>query len=175
MLEGALVRLEPMGLEDVSDDYLGWLNDPETFRFLGTKFGQTRASARSYIESVRAPNLLCRILERESGVHVGNIALHSIDPVHRSGELGILIGAPAARGRGLGREACALLIAYGFGHLNLHKITAGTVDKNVAMKQVFLNLGFAIEGTLRGQFYLEGQYHDIYRFGLLRDEFVLPA
>ena len=174
MLEGSLVRLEPLGPDDVTDEYVGWLNDPETFRYLGTKFGQTRASARRYVESIAPPNLLCRIVEKSSGTHVGNIALHSIHPVHRSGELGILIGAASARGKGLGREACRLLVGYAFDHLNLHKITAGTVDKNVAMKQVFLGLGFTIEGTLRQQFYLDGAYHDIYRFGLLRDAFT-PA
>ena len=126
MLEGALVRLEPFDPSDVSDEYLGWLNDPETFRFLGTKFGQTRSSVRAYVEGVQPPNLLCRIIERPAGRHVGNIALHQIHPVHRSAELGILIGAPDARGKGFGREACALLIQYGFDHLNLHKITAGT-------------------------------------------------
>lgn len=170
MLEGSLVRLEPLGPDDVTGEYVAWLNDPETFRYLGTKFGQTPASVRQYVESVRPPDLLCRIVEKTSGAHVGNIALHSIHPVHRSAELGILIGAAEARGRGLGREACRLLIAYAFDHLNVHKITAGTVDRNVAMKQVFLGLGFTIEGTLRQQFYLEGTYHDIFRFGLLRGD-----
>jgi RimJ/RimL family protein N-acetyltransferase len=171
MLEGSLVRLEPMAPDDVTDEYVGWLNDPETFRYLGTKFGQTRASVRAYVESVRPPDVLCRMMDKASGAHVGNISLHSIHPVHRSAELGIMIGSAAARGKGFGREACLLLIAYGFNHLNLHKITAGTVDKNIAMKQVFLGLGFAIEGTLRQQFYLDGEYHDIHRFGLLRDAF----
>ena len=172
MLDGSLVRLAPFGPDDVTDDYVGWLNDPETFQYLGTKFGQTRATARRYVDGIEPPNVLCRIIDKASGAHVGNVALHSIHTVHRSGELGILIGSPTARGRGFGREACALLIAYAFEHLNLHKITAGTVDKNVPMKQVFLGLGFALEGTLRNQFYLRGEYHDIYRFGLLRDAFM---
>jgi RimJ/RimL family protein N-acetyltransferase len=91
--------------------------------------------------------------------------------VHRCGELGIMIGSANARGKGYGGEACRLLIAYAFDHLNLHKITAGTVVENVAMTQVFLGLGFVIEGTLAQQFYLEGRYHDIHRFGLLRAAF----
>jgi ribosomal-protein-alanine N-acetyltransferase len=171
VLEGTLVRLEPFDSAEVTDEYVSWLNDPETFRFLGTKFGQTRATAREYVEGVQAPDILCRIVERAQRRHVGNIALHQIHPIHRSAELGIMIGAADARGKGFGREACRLIIEYGFDHLNLHKITAGTVDKNVAMKQVFLGLGFAIEGTLVQQFYLEGAYHDIFRFGLHRGSF----
>lgn len=172
MLDGRLVRLEPLGPEHVTDDYVGWLNDPETFQFLGTKFGQTRASVLRYVEGIQSPDLLCRIIVKASGAHVGNISLHSVHPVHRSAELGILIGVPDARGKGYGREACRLLIAYAFDHLNLHKITAGTVDQNTGMKRVFLGLGFTIEGTLAQQFYLAGAYHDIVRFGLLRAAFM---
>ena len=171
MLEGALVRLEPFDVTHVTDEYVSWLNDPEVYRYLGTKFGQTRASAQRYVESITPPNLLCRILETASNRHVGNIALHQMHPIHRTAELGILIGPPEARGKGLGRDACRLLIAFAFDHLNLHKITAGTVVDNVGMKQVFLRLGFQIEGTLAQHFYLDGAYHDIYRFGLLRDGF----
>lgn len=171
MLEGLHVVLQPLDASEVSDDYVGWLNDPESFRYLDTKFGQTRASVRHYVESIQPPNLLCRIVEKGQRRHVGNLALHQIHPVHRSAELGILIGASDARGKGYGREACELIIRYAFDHLNLHKITAGTVDKNVAMKQVFLSLGFSIEGTLVQQYYLEGTYHDIFRFGLLRSAF----
>lgn len=171
MLEGALVRLEPLAADAVTDEYVSWLNDPEVFRYLGTKFGQTPASVTRYVESVQAPDLLCKIVEKASNAHVGNISLHSIHPVHRCAELGIMIGSANARGKGYGREACRLLIAYGFDHLNLHKITAGTVVANAAMTQVFLGLGFVIEGTLAQHFYLEGQYHDIHRFGLLRAAF----
>ena len=171
MLESSLVILNPMDLDDVSDTYVGWLNDPETFRYLGTKFGQTNATVRAYVERMRPPSILSKIVERASGAHVGNIALHSFDPVHRNAELGIMIGVREARGRGLGREACRLLIAFAFDHLNLHKVTAGTVEHNVGMAKVFESLGFDVEGRLIEHYYLEGRYHDVLRFGLRRERF----
>ena len=173
MLEGRLVRLEPLEVADVNDEYVNWFNDPVTFRYLGTKFGQTRTSVRRYVESITPPNLACKIVWREEGRHVGNISLYSFDPVHRVMELGIVIGDARVRGHGVGKEACSLLIQYAFDHLNVRRITAGTVVDNVAMKKAFLALGFKVEGTLRAQYYLEGRYHDIDRFGLLKDEFLL--
>jgi RimJ/RimL family protein N-acetyltransferase len=173
MLEGALVRLEPLDPErDVTDDYVSWLADPAVFRFLGTKFGQTRASVRAYVERITPPNFIAKIVTREGELHVGNIAMQGFDPVHCTIELGILIGAAEARGKGYGREACRLAVTYAFDHLGVHKVTAGTVAPNVAMKKVFLSLGFAIEGTLRQQYLLEGARHDLLRFGLLRKELV---
>jgi diamine N-acetyltransferase len=171
MLEGRLVILQPLNAEDVTDEYIGWFNDPETFRYLGTKFGQTRSSIRKYIEQLSAPNILCRILEKSSSIHIGNISLHEFDPINRRMELGIVIGVPEARGKGFGREACGLMAAFGFDHLNLHKITAGTVVDNVGMTRVFESLGFKIEGTLAEHYYLEGRFHDVHRFGLLREHF----
>jgi RimJ/RimL family protein N-acetyltransferase len=171
MLEGRLVVLQPLNAEDVTDAYVGWFNDPETFRYLGTKFGQTRASIRKYIEQTPAPNVISRILEKASRRHVGNITLHEFDPINQRMEMGIVIGEAEARGKGYGREACSLLAAFGFDHLNLHRITAGTVVDNVAMTRVFQSLGFKIEGTLAEHYYLEGRFHDVHRFGLLREHF----
>jgi [ribosomal protein S5]-alanine N-acetyltransferase len=171
MLTGKLVMLAPLGVDEVTDDYVSWFNDPETFRYLGSKFGQTHASIRDYIKQVQAPNLMARIIRREDMKHVGNLALQDFDPVNRRMELGIVIGAADARGKGLGREACSLVIQHAFDHLNVHKITAGTVIDNAAMTKVFTELGFAIEGTLREHYYLEGGYKDMLRFGLLQREF----
>lgn len=171
MLEGRLVNLTPLDAADISDGYVGWLNDPAVFRFLGTKFGQTRSSVQQYVERFRAPNFLAGIIVRESGAHVGNIAMHSFEPVHRLMELGILIGADQARGKGYGREACALAIGFAFDHLGVHKVTAGTVAENQAMAAVFTSLGFAIEGRLREHYLLENRRLDMIRFGLLRHEF----
>ena len=171
MIEGKAVRLTPLTPDDISDEYVAWFNDPETFRFLGSKFGQTTASVREYVAGIRPPNLLARIIRREGMRHVGNIALQGFDPINRCMELGIVIGVAEARGKGLGREACSLIAQYAFDHLNVHRITAGTVVDNAGMTKVFTGLGFAVEGTLREHYFLEGSYHDMLRFGLLRKDF----
>lgn len=171
MLESESISLIPLDPADVSETYVSWLNDPATFRFLGTKFGQTQASVRRYVEKITPPNLLCKIVRKSDQGHVGNITLHQFDPIHRRMEIGIIIGDPSARGQGLGREACGTIARFGFDHLNLHKITAGTVVENAAMTRVFTSLGFTIEGRLREHFSLDGAFHDVYRFGVLRAEF----
>lgn len=172
MLEGKKVMLAPLDPGEVNAEYVSWFNDPMTFRFLGSKFPQTMTSVRQYVEGVKPPNLICRILwkEREQ-LHVGNISLYNFSPAHRRMELGIVIGAPEARGKGLGRDACSLVIQHAFDHLNLHKVTAGTVRENGGMTKVFLDLGFVIEGTLLEHYYLEQRYHDYHVFGLIRDRF----
>jgi RimJ/RimL family protein N-acetyltransferase len=171
VLETRNLLVVPLDPADVSDEYVSWLNDPETCRYLGTKFGQTRSTVRAYVEAIRPPNLLCKIVVKEGARHVGNIALNLFDPIHHRMELGIVIGVADARGRGFGREACSVLIEHAFVHLNLHKITAGTVADNVGMKKVFLDLGFIVEGTRIEHYYVDGGYHDYLLFGLTRARF----
>jgi RimJ/RimL family protein N-acetyltransferase len=171
MISGQSVRLEALDPErDVTPEYLSWLNDPAVFRFLGSKFPQTTLSARNYVQGITRPNFIAKIILRADGRHIGNLAMQGFDPIHRNMELGIVIGETAARGKGYGREACTLAIRYAFDHLGVQKVTAGTVAGNDGMKKVFLGLGFAIEGTLRSHYELEGKRLDVLRFGLLRGE-----
>ena len=172
MLEGRRVRLAPLDVADITSDYVSWLNDPATFEFLGSKFPQTATSVRRYVESVAPPNFLCRIIRQADDAHVGNIGMSGFSTVNRRMELGIMIGDPSARGQGLGREACSLAVEHAFDHLNLHKVTAGTVVENAGMTKVFQTLGFTIEGTLREHYALRGGYRDYHVFGLLRNQFV---
>ena len=172
MLEGSKIALAPLDAADVTPDYVDWFNDPLTFRFLGSKFPQTLSSVRAYVAGVQPPNFICRILRRDTGKHIGNIALHSYTPIHHRMELGIVIGDGDARGRGFGREACSLAVAFAFDHLNLHKVTAGTVQGNDGMTRVFQSLGFAIEGTLAEHYAVEGAYRDVILFGVLRRTFL---
>ncbi len=172
MLEGRRVKLAPLDVSDITSDYVNWLNDPATFEFLGSKFPQTVTSVRRYVESLSHPNFISRIIRCEDDVHVGNIAMNGFSTVNRRMELGIMIGDPSARGKGLGREACSLAIEHVFDHLNVHKVTAGTVVDNAGMTHVFQALGFVIEGTLREHYALRGGYRDYHVFGLLREQFV---
>jgi len=56
--------------------------------------------------------------------------------------------------------------------LNLNRISAGMVGENVASKRLFEKVGFTLEGTLREAFYLNGKYHDCYRYGILRKDYI---
>lgn len=65
-------------------------------------------------------------------------------------ELGIEIWDEADRGRGIGREAMALLTTYLFEEEGAHRVQASTDVGNLPMRRVFEVLGFGDEGTLRG-------------------------
>jgi len=65
-------------------------------------------------------------------------------------EIGIEIHDEHDRGRGLGRQAIALLTDHLFEEQGAHRVQATTDVDNAAMRRVLEVLGFTHEGTLRG-------------------------
>ena len=81
-------------------------------------------------------------------------------------ELRKMIGERDMRGRGLGREAAVLWLGYGLGALGLKKIYLTTLVTNIGNIKINEKLGFRVEGILRNEVLIDGQYHDVLRMGL---------
>jgi RimJ/RimL family protein N-acetyltransferase len=58
-------------------------------------------------------------------------------------EIDIMIADPAFRGRGLGREACELMLRYGAQRLGVRRFFCKIQESNVASLQLFKSMGFA--------------------------------
>ena len=86
-------------------------------------------------------------ITEDGGEALGRIALF----VERTGvgEIGIIM-TPSATGRGLASKALQLVVDYGFGPLDLHRIAADIDPDNNASLSLFLRAEFQREGLLRG-------------------------
>jgi RimJ/RimL family protein N-acetyltransferase len=171
MLTGERILLQPFIDQEGFEEYLRWINAAESTRFLETgRFPTDRKQLQLYVEDAQRhkDTLLLKITIKQTRHYIGNIKLGPIDWIHRRGSLGVLIGEPAARGQGYGREAVALLVQHAFAELGLHKITAGAYADHTASLQLFRSLGFQEEGRLRQQLYREGAFHDCIYMGLLK-------
>ncbi len=170
-LGGETVYLRPLTPEDASPAYLGWLNDPEVLRFRTSKsFPSTEESMRAYIASIPARgDLVLAICDRKSNAHVGNIALNTILWSHRSAECSIMLGAKEFWGRGLSREAIALVTRHGFRTMGLHRIWAES--PNPRFNRIVERLGWTREGRKRDAFYVDGGYVDFECWSILETEY----
>ncbi len=72
--------------------------------------------------------------------------------------------------RGSGTRLCAAALDQAFGALALHKVCGQVISGNAASLALHRRLGFVEEGVLRDQKYLNGAYHSLICFGLLRQE-----
>lgn len=171
VLEGERVLLRPLTPSDVTQVYCGWMNDPEVNRFLETRFQhQTEEGLKCYVAQKREdPQVIFwAILMKEENRHIGNIKLDPINPIHRTGVIGFLIGEKSYWGQGLITEAICLVCDYAFGVLNLHKLTAGCYSTNIGSAKTLQKAGFVQEGLQREQFLSDNIYVDELLFGLVR-------
>lgn len=105
------------------------------------------------------------------GKNAGLVELVEIDHVHRRAEFQIVI-APDHQGKGLARRAAILAMDYGFGVLNLHKIFLVVDKDNEKAIHIYEKLGFEVEGVLREEFFINGQYRDVTRMCLFQQDYL---
>jgi len=173
-LEGKNIFLGPLSKEENLVDYASWLNDQEVTLFMGSgRFPVSVDILKRYIDKFNnsKDGMLLGIFLKKPIKHIGNITLHQIDWKNRCAEIGIFVGDKQSRGKGCAVQAINLIADHAFNKLNLHKLYTGMTKVNEASKRAFEKVGFKIEGVLREHFYLNGEYLDAYRMGLLKDEY----
>jgi ribosomal-protein-alanine N-acetyltransferase len=172
--EGSLVILRPLERTDLNERYLSWLNDPEVTRYTETgTFPSTAEDLDNYYRSVSGSkhDVMLAVVDKKSGRHIGNVKLGPIHWVHRRATFGILIGEKEFWGKGVGLDATRLMVEYGFRRLNLHRIDLGVFAEHEAAVRCYKQAGFKVEGRMREDLFLDGEYRDRLRMGLLRPEF----
>lgn len=105
------------------------------------------------------------------GTVIGDVALQDIDRVNRCCSIGMGMAKLEHRGCGYGQEAVNLMLAYGFDHLGMERITANTLDINIGAQKSLEKCGFVLEGRERRAVYLGGVMHDRLNYAILREEF----
>lgn len=159
--------LRPLESSFLSEEYLSWLNDEETRRYLDTPAGQTLNDLKHFLEATeRNPILFWAITLKENGRHIGNIKIDPVDHRHKRAEYGILLGAKDLWGKGLASEASQIVCEYCFQSLGLHKITLGVVEDNQAAVQLYQKMGFIIEGHYKHHGFYAGKWCDVLRMAL---------
>lgn len=172
-LDGERVFLRPLTVADVSEAYVGWMNDPDTNRFLETRWrAHGRAEVEAFVaEKAASPNEhLYGVFLRESGAHVGNLKIGPVDARHGVAPLSYFLGDPAARGRGLATEAVRLAVRLAFARHGVAKLTAGAYAANAASLRVLEKAGFRREGLRRRQVASGTGRDDLVEFGLLPED-----
>ncbi|MGW1189566.1 GNAT family N-acetyltransferase [Streptomyces sp. NPDC002559] len=79
---------------------------------------------------------------------------------------------PGCRGRGVGTKAQRLLVHYLFAHTPVVRIEADTETENIAEQRALEKSGFVREGVLRSTLFRGGQWRDVVRYSVLRDDIV---
>jgi RimJ/RimL family protein N-acetyltransferase len=161
------VTLKPLVISDVTEEYVSWLHDKETTRYLEVRHERpTLALQRKYVSKViESTDEMIYGIFVDNNRHVGVVKLSEISNVHNSSELSLLLGSKLDRGIGIGKKSIQL-IEVEARKLELVKLTAGCYEANVASTRLFQSLGYKMEGILVSQVMLDdGLRGNVLRFG----------
>lgn len=105
-----------------------------------------------------------------AGEKVGMI--HTNDCDKKNGHFAYAVAiVEAHRNKGYAQAAIKKVLDYYFNELRYHKVTVGVYAFNQASIRLHEKLGFQEEGRLRAMVFSGNQYHDLIKFGCLKQEY----
>jgi RimJ/RimL family protein N-acetyltransferase len=129
--------------EDVNENYLSWFNDPLTQRYIVSAPGlQTLADLKTYVRCKLYDSkvIFLGIFTKEDGHHIGNIKFEECNKMGAC-ELGLLIGDPNYRGKGVGFEVVMEASEYIF-EKGFRQIYLGVLRENHSAVALYRKAGF---------------------------------
>lgn len=181
VLEGNHVILRPF--EDMDwEKMLLILEEPELRRLTGSVADEEEANEpidpkeREEIikwyqtRNMQADRLDLAIIDRESHELVGEVVYNMYEKASGTVNFRILISSTGCN-KGIGTEATALFLKYGFEELGLHKVELEVYSFNPRAEKVYQKNGFVLEGVKRENFRYNEDYYDTHVYGMLRADY----
>jgi N-acetyltransferase len=174
ILEGKVVRLEPMSLDHLPGLIAVGL-DSDIWRWM-PKSIQTPGEMRAYVEKAlegRASGgeMPFATIEKSSGRVVGGTRYMNIEPQHRRLEIGYTWLAPAWQRTALNTEAKLLMLGHAFGPLGALRVEFKTDSLNDKSRTALAAIGAIEEGTFRSHMIMDtGRRRDSVYFSVIEDE-----
>ena len=131
---------------DDLDNYLGWLRDTETNRFIeSVRKDYTKEELVGYINGKNESNtaMLFGIFERRTSILIGTVKLEPINSEIKTAWVGILIGDSENHGKGYGFEALDILCLFCNSFLKLNRIFLGVSPSNIPAIKLYKKFGFS--------------------------------
>jgi len=173
-LAGKKIYLRKLTSNDCDSQYLAFVNDREALSFvegIGCKT-LNKKDLLSYVNTCNnsPTDVLLGIFENRADIHVGNIHLSRINPIHKKCRYGIVLHRDYA-GRGYAHEASNILIKYAFEKMDINRIEIDVVEKNKKAMKLYRKLGAVKEGRQREAFRFQNKYCDIITHALLKNDY----
>jgi N-acetyltransferase len=175
VLEGELVRLEPLGLQH-EDGLWDASRDERTWRWLSIVQPQTRAELRAYLDEALAnaaagTEMPFATIRRDGGRVLGSTRFLALRPEHRSVEIGWTWLTPEAWGTGVNVEAKLLMLEHAFQTFGCLRVELKTDALNDRSRGAMEALPAQFEGVHRKAMLVRGgERRDSAWFSVLDEE-----
>ena len=148
------ITLKNLIQEEVTQDYVNWLIDPTINRFLEVRHTDVNLeSQKAFVENVNMSNNSSLFgIFFEHTEFVGTVKIGNLNKIHKTADIGILIGAASHHGMGIGSGTIKALCESLRGGNLVRKLNAGVISTNLPSLRAFEKNGFLREGLRNKQF-----------------------
>lgn len=158
------------------DDMLTyWISDPKIQSLYSEPTYTTKEEVKElldkYISSYERPDYYrWAIIEKESGICIGQIAIFLVDNKNHFCEIEYALGSKF-HCKGYATEAVKSILRFSFDKVNFHKVQVCHKEGNMASQGVIRKCNFTYEGTLRDFFFMDGRYVNRLYYSMLKAEY----
>ncbi|MDG6907035.1 MAG: GNAT family N-acetyltransferase [Nitrososphaerota archaeon] len=153
-----------------------YASDPEVSKFMNwgpngeSETRQFLQLAKSYRFSDPRLHFEFAIVLDETQALIGSSGIHITNQSYRQAYIGYAFNR-LFWGRGYGTEAANALLDFGFRDLKLHRIYAHADPNNTASRRVLENIKMRLEGQLRENSIIRGNWRDDCVYSILEQEY----
>ena len=172
-MQGKLVRLRGYEKSD-ADAMLRWASDEEVVRWHGPPdWPATRAQQEPLHRARDGGGFADKAfaIETLDGDLVGDCGLRKIDWKSRKAEFFITIGEKQFWDKGFGADTLKLISRLAFDKMNLNRVWLTVLLDNPRAVRCYEKCGFAREGLLRQESFVDGKYRDVLMMAILREDY----
>ena len=135
---------------DVTERYLSWLDDASTKKYI--TYAEKEKSLSDLMQYVRdrvgrEDILFLGIFDRDTGLHIGNIKYEPVNVEKGYATMGLMIGDPAYRGKGVAAEVLTASARWLRMNRKTRQIVLGVSSDNAAAIRAYERAGFEISDT----------------------------
>ena len=178
LLEGALVRLEPLDPTRHSDDLYDTstvVNASEKFRYLFDDPPSSREEFNQWIHTASASKTVDHfaVILKSSGKVVGRQAFMRTDQTHGTTEIGSIYWGPDVARTPAATEALYLFAKHAFDDLGYRRFEWKCDAQNAPSRKSAIRFGFTFEGVFRHHMVVKGKNRDTAWFAMISPEWPL--
>jgi len=140
--------LRPLTIKDATPRYSSWLDESVNQEFIkASSSAHGIEELRGYIKErlQRKDVLFLGIFTRNGAEHIGNIKFEPVDTEKKYAIMGIMIGDPLWRGKGVAAEVIAQSSRWLNQNAGIEQIVLGVDSENHAAIQAYKKAGFREE------------------------------